>query len=158
MNLTASCALSNATQPNLTLRLKVKDYVAVTYGCHLRAGNFGEDPHTDLRGMPDKVLIEPERRGHKLTLNMTHGRDKVDQEMDDFGYCAHKVEGHVPPPKGDVILMVKEGVKIINYHTTGPGWDELLIPYEGDMLRYEGRFYGDWSADNEEVTQDALLC
>jgi hypothetical protein len=127
--------------------LKASYYVAITYCSNLRVGSSGEDPVVELRQFPDKVLITPEHMGHKLVLNMTHGRKDPKEEMEDFGFCASSVEGHVAPT-GDAILFLEEGVKVITYKDDGT-WDERLIPFVEDMLFYEGNYYGDYSADND---------
>lgn len=155
MNLGPKCKLHNTTQPGITVNLKVDHFAAMTYCSNLRIGISGEDPHVEIRN-PESVLVEPEMPGHKLWLNMTHGRATPKEEMHDFGYGADSVEGHVPP-RGDALYFCKEGVKVINYHATGDGWDELLVPYVEDMLHFEGHYYGDWSADNDGKVADAVL-
>lgn len=149
MNLGAECNLYNVTQPDMSVHLRAGSFLAITYGGNLRLGVSGEDPFVELRALPDKVLVRPEYSGHKIWLNLWHGRKDPKEQMDEMGFCGNDVEGHVPPT-GDVILFVKEGARVITYDQKAEqGWTEVLVPYVEDMLFYEGNYYGDWSADND---------
>lgn len=149
MSLDSYCKHSNALQAEVTVHLKVEHFLAMTYGGNLRMGVSGSDPYIEMREVKDgAILVHPEMRGHKLWLNLWHGRESTEQEMDDWGFGADTVEGHVPP-RGDAMVFCKEGVKMITYHTNGSGWNELLVPYVEDMLFFGGNYYGDWSADND---------
>lgn len=150
MNLQTSCNLFNTVQAPMRVYLKVDQFVAITYGCNLRVGTSGEDPIIELMKLPEKVLITPEYMGHKLTLNMNHGRKDPKEEMDDFGFDASSVEGRVAPA-GDAILILEEGIAVINYKPDG-SWEQELVPFVGDMLFYGGNYYGDYSADNHPKT------
>lgn len=149
MNLGAKCNLFNATQANMTVHLRSGCFLAMTYGGNMRLGVSGEDPFLELREVPEKVLVEPEYPGHKLWLNLWHGREKHDEDMDEWGFDASSVEGHVPP-KGDVMIFVKEGVRVITFDQQAPGgWTEILVPIVEGMVHFGGNYYGDWSADND---------
>ncbi|QBJ04495.1 hypothetical protein HOV23_gp078 [Pseudomonas phage Lana] len=148
MSVQASCNLFNSVQAAARIHLKVGGYAAFTYGGNMRIGTSGEDPMIEIGRPPETVLITTECMGHKLSLGLTHGRDDPAQDMDDFGFDADSIEGHVVP-KGDAILFVEGvGAKVINYKPDNT-WDELLVPYVGDMLFYGGKYYGDYSADND---------
>lgn len=147
MSIRAQCNLFNGFQPNMDVSMKVGQYLCITYGSNLRLGDSGEDPHTTINVPPEKVLISPETRGHKLTLNMWHGRKTVDEDMEDWGFGADSIEGHVAP-RGGTFLITSEGVKVLNYKADGT-WDEQLIPYDGGLLFFGGNYYGDFSVDND---------
>lgn len=157
MNLAPYCKLSNQLQAVVTVHLKMNHFLAMTYGGNLRMGDTGSDPYIEMRSVKDgAIIVHPEFRGHKLWLNLWHGRATSTEDMEDWGYGADTVEGHVPP-RGDAMVFCKEGVKMINYHAKGDGWDELLVPYVEDMLHFEGHYYGDWSADNDGNKAYAVL-
>lgn len=149
MSSSAKCSLYNQTQANMEVHLRRGCYLAMTYGGNLRLGVSGEDPFLELREVPEKVLVEPEFSGHKVWLNLWHGRANPGQSMDEWGFSACDVKGHVPP-RGDMIIFVKEGVRIITFDEKAEsGWTELVVPFVEDMLFFEGNYYGDWSADND---------
>lgn len=149
MHITAQCNFMNAEQAGMETHLKVGQFLAMTYGGNLRLGLSGEDPFLTLREVPKKALVMPEMPGHKLYLNLWHGRKNRDDEMDEWGFNATDVEGHVAP-RGDWFLFADEGVRIITFDQKAEkGWTEQLIPFDGDMIHFGGNYYGDWSADND---------
>lgn len=150
MNLHARCNLSNETQADMTVHLKVSHFLAMTYGGNLRLGKCGEDPHVELRTLPEKVLIQSEMPGHKLWLNLSHGRTDPKQDMDGWGFNHNECDNYTGPLRADVFLVVAEGIKAITYHKTETGrWDEVLVPFVEDLLFFEGNYYGDYSVDND---------
>jgi len=148
MNLAAKCKLFNALQPMMEVELKRGNYVAVTYCSSLRLGSEGHDPFCSLRVQPDSVLIRPEFDGHQLQLKLFHGRVDKDEEMEDHGFAADSVDGHVHP-SGDAIILKKDGIVVVTY--TGDTYTEQLIQMDGDMVFFDGNYYGDWSVTNDAV-------
>lgn len=148
MSLSSYCKFCNETQANMTISLKTDWYTSMTYGGSLRVGINGADPFVETRDIPEKVLMEPEMQGHKLLLNMWHGRKEPKEQMQDWGFDANSVEGYVPP-EGNLLLFLKDGVKVITWDEKAEkGWAELWVPMVEDMLFFGGNYYGDWSADN----------
>ena len=142
----AACALANTIGATMHIDLNPRQWVVVTYGTHLRTGEEGCEELLNCR-RPAKLLVgTPDAKGPKLTLHMYHGRDNKDVDMDEFGYSARDQEGYQGDPSGDAFVVTDEGVTVVNYNFDGT-YTETLIPYESDLLVYEGRYYGDFSID-----------
>lgn len=147
-SLRAKCNLFNELQPDIEMTLKRGWFAAMTYGSRLRLAETGDDPIMEVKGVPGKTLITPEFAGHKLKLNLWHGRKHPDEQLEDWGFNHNEVEGYTGPPSCDAMVFLKEGVKLVTYKQDGT-WDEVLIPFVGDLLFHEGNYYGDYSADND---------
>ncbi len=67
-------------------------------------------------------------------INLFHGRDTAEQEMDDWGY-----EGPVLGPFDYVHITYNSEVK---WHEAG---EDKYITIYNDLFPWGGKFYGDWS-------------
>lgn len=148
MFITAKCRLFNQTQPDAEIALRVDGYAAITYGSDLRIGKAGEDSTITIRTLPAKILITPEYAGHKLWLNLCHGRETLEEDMEDTGYHHDSTEGYTGAPVADAIMFLKHSVNMITLKPDGT-WEEVCIPIIRGMVFYEGNYYGDYSADND---------
>lgn len=88
---------------------------------------------------------KPHKRG--MYLSLFHGRKDPKQEMDDWGE-----DGPMFGPllsvgityNSTICLMTPDG------DLTGPLCPGDVLCFKGDMLYYDGMYYGDWSVTFEE--------
>jgi len=80
-----------------------------------------------------------------MYLKLFHGREHWDEQMEDWGF-----EGPIFVVKGFVHSTYNAHLWV-DHQGTGNG-DEL--PYVGDCIHYDGKYYGDWSVFESELTPD----
>lgn len=144
----AMCLHHNQLQATFGLDLKKDHWVSVTYACHLRLSDREGDPFLETKGLPEIVCVSPsvQPEDARLFLHLYHGRDTVDEVLDDWGDDARCEEGYPGDPTADAFVITKEGVTIVNYNTDGTR-EEVLLPYVNDLIEYRGRYYGDFSIE-----------
>lgn len=124
----------------VNLSLLPNHWAVFTYASTMR---YGSEEHSNLLDMPfpERTLVEVQLQGHKLALNPYHGRDTVEQEMDEFGF---QYEGE--PPQFHAALITPTLLTLVTYGTDGT-WTQVEHPIKDGCLEYEGKFYGDFSID-----------
>lgn len=138
----ASCNFYNqlGSPSPVKINLLPAHWVACTYASTLR---FGSEDHSDLLDMtfPERTLVGVELHGHKLELFPYHGRDTLEEEMEESGYT---FEGD--KPVFDAAFITPELLTLITYHVNGT-WASTEHPIKQGCLEFGGKFYGDFSID-----------
>lgn len=86
----------------------------------------------------------------KLYLEMAHGRDDPDQQLEDWGFNG--------PTLGPLDWFHSTynstlNIKFEGTEATGPiGFTGHPIQFKEDMLFYKGKYYGDWSLGVHQET------
>jgi len=80
--------------------------------------------------------VRPESEG--IYIHLFHGRDNVDEAMDDWGF-----DGPVLGPLPYVHITYMSEIKI------GDDFEPLRI--KDDCVEYDGKYYGDWSMFNKRA-------
>lgn len=77
-----------------------------------------------------------------LYLKLIHGRNTPQEQLDDWGF-----EGPLLGPFNWIHATYATHVRC--------GWDEngdeICLDYSGDLLTYEGKYYGDWEVTTKEL-------
>lgn len=138
----ASCNFYNqlGSPSPVKISLLPSHWVACTYASTLR---YGSETHSDLLEMafPERTLVGVELHGHKLELYPYHGRDTLEEEMEDTGYCLKEQK-----PVFDAAFITPDNLSLITFHENGT-WKKVDHPIKEGCLEYEGKFYGDFSID-----------
>lgn len=104
-----------------------------------------------------------------VMLHLFHGRDSVEQDMDDWGYDGPTLGPfkyvHVTYVSDLKFAMELEAYRSAFPEDTNPhvnweigpdgkpiGWVDGRIPTESDLIPYQGKFYGDFSVFQVELT------
>lgn len=139
----------NELQPRLEVELLEDEWLAVTYMGHFRLGDNGAGERLELKNvdlLPIMVRAKKPSCGggtDKVVLRLTHGRDAADEDMEDFGF---DYPGEDPVADFVVIKDTGSGPEIHLHRESGV---EILKTH-GDLVVYEGKFYGDFSVDWKE--------
>ena len=75
-----------------------------------------------------------------LYLKLFHGRKDPNQDMEDWGF-----DGPVFGPIQYAHVVYHHHVAMQGYATGGPPVWEGWLEWVGDLLYYDGAYYGDWS-------------
>jgi len=129
-----TCKIMNSLPGAIDVTLTKGMAYTVTYMCHARL--FDVEAGTDIHWADAKfpVLIHRQNPG-MVQLHMYHGRDRADENLDDWGFDGPCLTG---------ALAVIEEKQLTMYHADG---SSTVLAIDGDLLAWDGKFYGDFSID-----------
>lgn len=131
--------VSDATRRNADFSLPLHEHM-FRAKCKLMSVQGPDTPEyllADLVKNPEKL------QSGQMYLRLFHGRDDPEENMDGWGY-----DGPVfgPLKFAQVTYMTNIGIASIDGRETGPmlsTTDPMF--FKGDLLQYDGKYYGDWS-------------
>jgi hypothetical protein len=149
MNLQTQCDFLNKAQIQTQISLLNDHWLAMTYGSHLRIGTKeGGEILTTWNGIAEDSIVSMEPGG-KVQVTLYHGRNTVDEQLDDWGFGAETTEGFVEHPTADAVRLTTAGLWLLDF--SGKKAKARLIPFVAkDLLQWGGKFYGDVSIQAPE--------
>ena len=124
------CSLFNRIKPWSSSTMGAGHSVTLTYLTHVWVCAHDAEHALTRDG---SMLID----GERLYVHLYHGRDAVDEDMDDWGF-------HGPTLQCDVVT-IEEGQVVLHLH------DRVVatLKVTGDLVEHDGKFYGDFCVSGD---------